>query len=107
MQYYGILDFRSLPLEAQATLAMGLPPESRTVRKVTGVPFGMDTLLLAGILDQLRLQTWSRTKGAKTGKNKPKSVLSALLEKRDEEKIIRGFGSGADYEAYRAELLRR
>ena len=107
MQYYGITDFRLLTLEAQATLAQGLPRESRTVRRLSGVPFSTDTLLLAGILDQLRFTAWSRTKGAKTGKNKPKSVLAALMEKQDKKDEIKKFSSGEEFEAYRAELLRR
>ena len=107
VQYYGITDYKQLPVETQAVLTFGLPPESRTIRKITGIPCSTEVLLLAGILDQLRFQSWSRTKGAKTGRNKPKSILAALVEQKDKDDEIMRFSSGEDYESYRAELLRR
>lgn len=75
---------------------------------MAGISYTTDTLLLAGILDQLRFQSWAKTKGARSGKNKPKSILNSLMERRQEkEDEIMKFGSGAEYDAYRAKLLRR
>ena len=45
LQYYHVLDYRSLPLQQAAILAFGLPPESRTMTSITGMKYSHSELL--------------------------------------------------------------
>lgn len=107
VQYYGLLDYKSLPIHTQAVLAVGLPGDSRIMRKLSGQKVSTDTLLLAGILDQLRIQAWARTKNGRNHQGKPKSIMQALLEgKEKKEADVIAFRSGSDFERYRERLMR-
>lgn len=107
VQFYGLLDYKRLPIRTQAVLALGLPEDSRVMRKISGQKVSTDTILLAGILDQLRLQAWSRSKGSKNRQGKPKSIVQALLEGNEKKETdVIAFRSGADFERYRERLMR-
>ena len=105
-QYYGIFDISCFSLEKQAVLVFGLPEDSRTMRQLAGRSVTTDTLLLAGILDQLRMQAWSRSKAAKNHTGKPKSIMAALVQPREKESDIVAFESGDDFKRYRESLLK-
>lgn len=85
---YKILNIRELPASLLATLAAGLPEDSRIKsrmsRKDNEPAVKNDTLLLARIADLLALIVWSRTEDGQKGKNKPKSIVSIMLGKNDE-----------------------
>ena len=107
VQFYGLLEYKKLPVRTQAILAMGLPEESRVMRKLSGQKVSTDTILLAGILDQLRMQAWAKSKAGKNHIGKPKSIMQALTEgneKKETDMIT--FKSGSDFERYRARLMR-
>lgn len=107
VQFYGLLDYKNLPIHTQAVLALGLPEDSRTMRKLSGKKVDTDTLLLAGILDQLRMQAWARSKAGKNHQGKPKSIMQALLnvnEKKESDVVT--FRSGEDFERYRDRIMR-
>lgn len=107
VQYYGLLEYKTLPVHAQAVLAMGLPEESRVMRKLSGQKVMTNTLLLAGILDQLRMQAWMRSKAGKNHIGKPKSIMQALLEGNEKKETdMVTFKSGADFERYRERIMR-
>ena len=106
IQYYGIFDLKDLPLEKQAVLVFGLPEDSRTMRNLSGRSVSTDTLLLAGILDQLRMQAWSRSKAAKNHQGRPKSIMAALAEPKKKADDIETFESGDDFKRYRESLLK-
>lgn len=105
---YGIYDIQSLPVSTRATLAAGLRDDSRIKQEITQkytkeTPLGTDTILLAQGVDLLSLLLWSRTKDGQKGRNKPKSILNALLgadkkdKQKDEDKPL-AFDSPEDFE---------
>ena len=60
-EVYHVYDWRRLPASTAATLAMGLGPDSRIMRKISGTPVPMDTLLLAMITDCVRILAWRQS----------------------------------------------
>lgn len=102
---YGVYDWHSLPLKTVATLAAGLPEDSRSVRAATGQAVDLKTMLLAAITDRLSILIWQQTKDAQKGKNKPKMVLDSLTQKPDEKQIM-AFDSAAEFEAVRQRFFK-
>lgn len=88
-----------------AVLSCGLPPESRTMRRVSGEKLTTDQMLLASIADRLSMLLWMQTKDGHKGINRPKLILSEL-NKQEEEKPL-AFESGAAFLAAREEIIRR
>lgn len=97
-------------MQQQAVLACGLPEDSRTIKELTGRP-DQKTILMAAILDEARLLTWSKTKAARKNQNRPKSVLKALITaEKPKDKTTSGlktFGGGAEFEAFRKTLIEK
>lgn len=102
---YGIFDWRSLPLTTAAILAVGLRDDSRIKMKLSNQIVPIDTLIMSGILDYVALLVWSKTKDFEKGKNRPQSMVSALLGDNDEEKKIKTYSSGEEFERDRARIL--
>lgn len=94
---YHIYDYRSLDVEYAATLAYGLRDDSRIKLKIMGLRVSVDTLLLARICDSTAINFYAKTKDAKTGRNKPKSMVEALTQSN--EPTYREFSSGEDFTA--------
>ena len=101
---YHVLDWRELPLRTAAILAGGLPADSRTCRKLSGVRYRSDTVLMAAILDELRWIVWSKTKAAGKGKKAPKSLLGQMLERQDRKKLT-GFDTPEAFEKQRKRII--
>ena len=80
-----MLDWRSLPPRLAATLAAGLPENSRSMLRQAGQTVSVENQLQASIADTLNRIEWQLL--GKPG-NMPKSILSALT----------GTGSGNDAE---------
>lgn len=107
LEYYGLHGFGRLPVNEEAALAALLPAESRTMRKLSGIRFSFDQLLLAAILDQLRVANWYHTKDAKKKRNFPRSILDELVkgpEETSEKDEIETFESGEDFKRRLAEI---
>lgn len=102
---YHILNVRGLPASLAATLACGLPDESRIMRKLSGEPQTLDTRLLAAAVDKLSLLVWAQTKDGQKGRNRPPSVYQALSTSSGKGNGPDSFASGADFEAARKRLL--
>lgn len=101
---YHVLDFRALDLPLAATLAAGLAPDSRIMRKISGTKIKTDTWLLAAAVDNLAILRWLNSADGANNRNRPESVLASLIgEKRARETM--SFASAADFEAYRAKLI--
>ena len=94
-QYYGVLDWRSLPLPLAATLAQGLPAEARSK---SGGGVAMDTLLMAVIADRLGHIAWMFSQDGSKGVNHPPSILAAITNKQESGNGA-GFETGEDFEA--------
>lgn len=92
---YHIYDYKSLPVELAATLATGLREDSRIMRKVMGLKVDFKTLLLAHIADNTAYNLYAKTKDAKTGRNKPKSMVEALNKQKKNE--LQLFTSGEEF----------
>ena len=104
-QVYGVYDWHSLPLKTVATLAAGLPEDSRSVRAATGQAVDLKTMLLAAITDRLSILIWQQTKDAQKGKNKPKMILDTL-GKDNTANEVKAFASGAEFEAARQRFFK-
>lgn len=53
-----MFDWRSLPVHLAAALAAGLPPDSRSYRKLSGEKTSVSVLLQASIADSLNRLEW-------------------------------------------------
>lgn len=87
---YHVYDWRALPLQTSATLALGLREDSRIKKKLSKTAVSLEEVLLASAVDRLSFLVWLNTKDGQKGRNRPKSVLDEILGKADEskEKII-------------------
>lgn len=105
-EVYGVLDPRALGARRLAMLANGLPDGARVRRKQSGALAGMDTVLLAHLVDLLGLLCW-QIGGAKEGQ-RPASFAAQLLGMPDtpDAQDVYGFDSAADFEAARAQILK-
>lgn len=102
---YHVYDWRALPLKTAATLAMGLGPDSRIIRKASGVTWPFDTMLLAMILDSIRGISWQLvSEKGRRGHKPPQSVLKIILGEVDENEMS-GFDSVEDFRNWRASML--
>ena len=101
-EVYHVLSWRALPVKTAATLAMGLGPDSRIMRKLSGVQIKMDTLLLAAIADALHVLVWQNTKDGAKGRNRPTLIAEKLLEAPREEL---GFDTVEDFRKWRDSML--
>lgn len=103
LETYHLPDFRALPARQAALFACGLRPDSRIMMKLAGVSVPVETMLLAGILDTLKVLAWQNTQDGLDGRNFPASVLDALLQ-GDKPRESSGFDSPEEYEAWRASM---
>ena len=96
-------------MATQAALADGLPEESRSKRRLSGQRYPDDLLMLALILDVVKIIAWRQTEDGVNGKNPPPSIYEALTgtERKEPERNYMVFESGDDFETARNEILRR
>lgn len=94
---YHIYNMEQLPPEYIAILASGLRQNSRIKLLISGLKVSVETLLLAHIVDNTAINFYAKTKDAKTGRNRPKSVVKALTADLDDSKHARKFVSGNDF----------
>ena len=103
-EVYHVYDWRALPLKTAATLAVGLGPDSRIMRKMSGIEWPLETLLLAMVADGVRIISWQLIdQKARRGKTPPKSILDQLLGGASGS--TGGFDSAEDFRAWRASQL--
>ena len=95
---YKVYDYRRLPVEYAATLACGLRENSRIKMLQSGLTVDINALLLAHIVDNTATNVYIKTKDAKTGRNKPKSVVQLLTKKYDPSEHARKFTTGEDFD---------
>ena len=99
---YHVFDWRSLPVKTAAILAVGLGEDSRIMRKISGVPVSINTLLLASIADALHVLVWQNTKDGAKGRNKPTLIAEKLTETPKEES---GFNTIDEFRKWREEMI--
>ena len=103
---YHIYDYRSLPLQRVAIFCIGLRDDSRIKKKINGIEYTTDTLLLAKAVDYLALLFWSKTKDAENGMNAPESILNQLLGNTESETDVVSFETAEDFETARSRILK-
>lgn len=105
---YHIYDYRSLPLSRVAIFAVGLRENSRIKMKMNNLKYPPNTMLLANIVDRLSIMVWMQTKDGAAGVNKPKSIVSQLLQEEstsNDNGDIESFNTPEDFEKRRKEIL--
>lgn len=98
---YGVFDYRALPVSLLATLAAGLREDSRIKMRLSGSKVPRRDILLAAAVDRLSLLVWGMTEDAQKGRNRPDSLLDALMgvEQEKENGDVMSFDSADDFEA--------
>lgn len=94
---YHIYDMRSLPARRVATFAVGLREDSRIKKKISGIEYPYQELLLARIADKLSALLWCY--GLYGDEDRPPSIFDAMIGRAREEpkSEFKGYGSGADF----------
>lgn len=105
METYGIYEYRQLPARRVAVFSVGLGDGSRIKRKLTGQKLSNEELLLALAVDRLSLLVWFKTKDGAKGRNRPESILTALLGDKTKESEYQTFKTGKDFMDYRKKLI--
>lgn len=82
---YHILNYRELSPILVAALCIGLSDDSRIKRKVSKRRLTMTETLLAAAVDHLAQLVYCKTKDARHGRNKPKSILEMLEHPKEKE----------------------
>lgn len=106
---YGVYDWRSLPLQTAAALAVGLRGDSRIKMRLAGTKLTTTEYLLAVAVDYLALLWWVKTKDGQKGANRPKSIREMLTgdnEGKDKGNDIVAFDSPEDFNAARERILK-
>ena len=93
-----------MPPKTAAILAAGLPDDSRIKRKISGQKVTTEIMLLANIADSLQLLVWSKTKDGQHNRNRPKSIVEALVKEEEPSKYA-SFDSIEAYEAARKRIM--
>lgn len=103
---YHIYDYRRMPLHYVAVLACGLRDNSRIKMKMAEQEYTAEFLINAAMLDHLSFLSWTKTKDAQYGKNKPKSVVSRLLGNEEKKDDIVTFETAEEFEEMRQRIIR-
>lgn len=107
VQTYHILNYQELSPSLVAALVLGLPDESRVKMKLSGQKITLNQTLMAMMVDSLQFIAWTKTKEAKNGRYKQKSVLKTLMGEYDKAKDeLESFSSVEEFEAYMNGFLR-
>ena len=106
-EYYHIYDMRALTVRQLSVLACGLPESSRSKMAMRGSSMPPELTILCGIFDQLSALRWTLSADAGKGKEPPPSILSVISgeAKPEKPKALKGYSSGADFEAARRAIL--
>lgn len=102
---YHIFDYKALPLRTAAALFVGLGPNTRIKRKLSGRTVDEQTALLAIIADRLGLLVWAQTKDGQHGRHKPSSIYDLLVGNNKKHSDLRGYSTAEEFEAARAKLI--
>lgn len=97
-----MLHWRRLPLRLAATLAAGLPRDSRSMQRLAGQKAPESLLLQAAVVDSLHGIEWQLA-GCPGGRP-PASVLAALNGRQEDGGEVRAYDSPEDFEAACAAL---
>lgn len=95
-----------MPVPLLVTLFSGLGEGSRVAQKLNGEKVPLRTLLLAAMVDRLSALVYANTKDAKSGINRPRSLVAILTGEENENATgTAAYASGDDFEAARRAML--
>lgn len=65
-------------------------------------------MLMAAIVDNLQFISWTKTKAAQKGNNKPKSVFNKLMgfDKKNTKDELMSFSSPEEFELWRRQKMK-
>ena len=106
-EYYHVLNVKELPVDLYATLAAGLPAESRIIRKITKKKITLQEELLAACLDALNFLCWAQSEDGQKNRKRPKSIYDELTQEKPPEKKAVVFSSVEEFERERARIIER
>ena len=96
---YGIYDIKGLPVSVLATLSAGLGANSRIKKRLAGVSASQTDMLLATIADRLGIIAWFLSEDGKKGRNRPESILAAIMGGNQSESNVEAFDTADDFRA--------
>lgn len=102
---YHIYDWRGLPADYAAVLAIGLRDNSRIKMRLGKTRISVETMLSAIMADALQTLVWFKTKDGAKGRNRPASILSVLTGVDKRGSGAETFASGAEFERRRKQIL--
>jgi len=82
-QYYNIYDYTDYNVALIATLACGLPADSRLMKTLSKQKLTIEQTLLSLIVDRLSWLVWAKTKDGQKGRNKPESIYEILTKEKE------------------------
>lgn len=108
---YHILDWRTLPLQLAAVLAVGLRENSRIKMKIAEMQITPELALMAAMVDRLSMLVWAKTEDAQKGRNRPESILAKLTDKstnseKTENAGVKVFTTAEEFEEARKRIFR-
>lgn len=104
---YNIYEYRGLSPRKVAVLLLGLRDDSRVKMKLSGNRITLEQMLMAIMADNLKFLSWTKTKDAKKGVYKEKSILKALMGEYDHENDnLVSFKTVEEYEAYMKQFIK-
>lgn len=99
-----MFNYREFSPVLVGTLFLGLREDSRTKMHLTDQKITLEQSLLAVIADNLSFLSWTKTRDAENGMNRPKSILNRLLNGPVETEIIE-FNSLDEFENEKQRIL--
>lgn len=90
-----------------AVLVFGLNDNSRIKKRYSNSKISVDQILMAMVVDDLNFLAWTKTRDAKHGKYKQKSILKTLQGEYDTKKEdLISFKTVEEYEEYMKQFIR-
>lgn len=104
---YHILNYKELSPNLVATLLIGLRDNSRVKMKVNDTKLTIDQMMMAMVVDNLQFLSWTKTKDARHGKYKQKSILKTLMGEYEKQKDdLISFETVEEYEEYMKQFIK-
>lgn len=82
---YHLFNYREQSPELVAVLCFGLRDDSRVKMTLGNSKITLEQILMSRMVDELSWLHWSKTKDGAKNRNRPPSVLKALIEEKKEE----------------------
>lgn len=104
---YRILDYKALSPSLVATLCIGLPDYSRIKKRIAGVKYTLQEILLSLMVDGIHTLIWMNSKDGAKGRNRPESLFKKLNEEPKKKDDLQIFDNAESYEAWYQTKMRK